>query len=327
MKNMYAGQTFVEIYRRMLKIRMVQQRIEKEYPKDEMKTPVHLCIGQEAIPVGVCINLKKDDYVFSNYRGHGHYLAKGGNLKALIAELYGRKTGCSRGRGGSMHLIDTSVGLMGSSSIVAGGIPIATGSALVFKLNKEKRVAVVFFGDGAVDEGVLSESINFSVLKKLPVIYVCENNFYAVCSPQKKRQSLDNIYKRFAGLGIPGFRADGNDITEVFKIAEKVINEARNGRGPALIEFRTYRWCGHSGGGTDVDLGYRSKEELNRWKRKCPIMNFEKLLINKGLLTLQEKKKIEKNIKKEIDEAFSFAKNSPLPDKGNLLKYLYQNEN
>ncbi len=317
------AKVLIELYRIMLRIRRLQLKIEDEYPKDEMKTPVHLCLGQEAIPAGICINLNKEDYVFSNYRGHGHYLAKGGDLKALISELYCRETGCSHGRGGSMHLIDTSVGLLGSSSIVAGGIPIATGCGLASLLQKDNRIAVVFFGDGAVDEGVLYESINFAVLKKLPVIYACENNFYAVCSPQRHRQPLDNIYRRFEGCGINSYKVDGNNVIDVYRIANKVISDARNKKGPSLIEFRTYRWRGHSGGESDIDLGYRSQEELDEWMKKCPVKNFESFLLNNHLITNEEIKSIEGVFDKEIDEAFLFAKNSPLADEKDLLKYLY----
>ncbi|UCB57840.1 MAG: thiamine pyrophosphate-dependent dehydrogenase E1 component subunit alpha [Candidatus Omnitrophota bacterium] len=314
----------IDLYKTMLRIRRVQLKIEAEYPKDEMKTPVHLCLGQEAIPAGVCAHLEKEDYVFSNYRGHGHYLAKGGNLKALIAELYGRTTGCSGSRGGSMHIIDTSAGFLGTSSIVAGSIPIATGAALGFLLEGRANVSCVFFGDGAVDEGVLYESINFAMLKKLPVIYICENNFYAVCSAQKNRQALDNIHQRFAGCGIPGYRADGNNVVEVWRTAKEAIENARNGGGPSLIEFRTYRWRGHSGGDNDVSLGYRTQEELDEWMNKCPLKNFEQFLRAENLITEEEIRDMEIAIDREIEEAFTFAQASPLPDEKDLLKHLYK---
>lgn len=313
------------LYRMMLRTRMVEEAIAKEYVHDEMKTPIHLCIGEEAISAGVCIHLKKDDYVVSNYRGHGHYLAKGGDLTALIAELYGKDTGCSGSRGGSMHLIDPSVGLIGSSAIVAGGIPIAAGIALSVVLKRAKQVAVVFFGDGAVDEGVLYESINFSVLKKLPVIYICENNFYAVCSSQNKRQPFDNIYCRFEGCGIPGYRVDGNNVLEVYDIAQKVIDQARKGKGPAFIECRTYRWTGHSGGESDVSLGYRTQEEYDEWLKKCPLDNFKKFLIKEKVISRKEIDFFKKDIDKEIEAAFMCAKNSPFPETKNIMKYLYKN--
>ena len=191
-----------ELYAIMLKIQKVQLKIAELYHEDEMKTPIHLYLGQEAVAAGVCANLNRDDYVFSNHRGHGHYIAKGGDIKAMVAELYNRATGCSRGRGGSMHLIDTAVGVLGSSSIVGGGIPIATGAALGSLLKKDNRVSVAFFGDAAVEEGVIYESINFAKLKNLPVVYVCENNFYAVCSHLSRRQAKDDIYRRFDGFSM-----------------------------------------------------------------------------------------------------------------------------
>ena len=220
---------------RMLLIRTVQLRIESLYHLDEMKTPVHLCIGQEAIAAGVCVALTQNDYVFSNHRGHGHYLAKGGDLRAMIAELYCRETGCSKGRGGSMHLVDLSVGLMGSSSIVAGGISLAVGAALCSSLKRESKVSVAFFGDGASDEGVLYESINFAVLRKLPVLFVCENNFYAVCSPMANRQKESTIFQRFAGLGLPSKLIDGTDVLAVYQAVEEFAKDARSGKGPAFI--------------------------------------------------------------------------------------------
>ena len=208
-------ETLRELYRMMVKIRRVELKIEELYPGDEMKTPVHLSLGQEAVAAGVCASLNENDSVLSNHRGHGHYLTKGGDLKAMIAELYCKQTGCTKGKGGSMHLIDTSVGLLGSSSIVGGCIPIATGVALGYVMQKEKRVSVAFFGDGAVDEGAFYESLNFAALKKLPVIFICENNFYAVGSHQRIRQLKDDIYRRAQCLSIPGYRVDGNNVIEV----------------------------------------------------------------------------------------------------------------
>jgi len=313
-----------ELYKVMFRIRWVEEKIGEEYPKDEMKTPIHLCIGQEAISAGFCINLNRDDYVLTTYRGHGHYLAKGGDLKSFIAELYGRETGCAGGRGGSMHLVDARVGLLGSSAIVGGVIPIATGIALASSLKGKDQVAVAFFGDGAVDEGVLYESINFAVLKKLPVIYACENNFYSVCSAQSKRQPLDNIYCRFAGSGIPGYRVDGNNVVEVYETAKRAIENARGGGGPSLIEFRTYRWKGHSGADSDVSLGYRTQEELDEWIKRDPISNFEKYLLKEKIISNKDIDSIKKVIEEETKEAFEFAKNSPWPDEKSITKHLYR---
>lgn len=316
----------IRLYKDMLRIRKVQLRIEEEYPKDEMKTPVHLCKGQEAIPAGICIHLNKEDYLLSNYRGHGHYLAKGGDLKSFIAELYGRETGCSRGRGGSMHLIDTSVGLLGSSSIVGGGIPIATGAALGSLLRGNKRLTVVFFGDGAVDEGVLYESINFAVLKKLPVVYVCENNLYAVCSHRQSRQPARDIHERFDGFGISRYKADGNNVIDVYRTGKKAIEDTRLGKGPSFIEFCTYRWCGHSGGGTDIDLGYRAQEELDAWMKRCPLKNFGIFLSDRRVISESDIAGFNQEFDRQIEEAFEFAKNSPFPDETELSKYLYSDD-
>lgn len=316
-------EVLTELYKIMLEIRKVELKIAEHYPEDEMRTPIHLCIGQEAIAAGVGANLNTSDYVFSNHRGHGHYIAKKGNLKTMIAELYNKETGCSAGRGGSMHLVDTSVGLLGSSSIVAGGIPIATGAALASVLRKDGRVAVAFFGDGAAEEGVLYESINFAVIKKLPVIFVCENNLYSVCSPLDRRQPGTDIYKRVEGFALPACSIDGNDAIEVYKVAGEAINEARQGGGPYFLECKTYRLTDHHDRKTGVETGYRTQEEWDEWAGKCPIKRLEGLLRAQILLTEQEFNAIESAIDEKIREAFDFAKAGPLPDKNELFKYLY----
>jgi len=311
-----------ELYIMMSKIQKVELKIAELYHEDEMKTPVHLCLGQEAIAAGVCLHLNADDYVFSTHRGHGHYIAKGGDIKAMIAELYNRETGCSRGRGGSMHLIDTSVGLLGTSSIVGGCIPIATGAALGSVLQKDNRVSVAFFGDAAVEEGVIYESINFAMLKKLPVVYVCENNFYSVCSPLSKRQAKDDIYRRLEGLSIPGYQVDGNNVIEVYHIAKKAIANARRGGGPSFIECRTYRLRDHHGPSSGVEVGYRTQEEVDEWAAKCPVRNFERFLIEQNIMTASKIEEFAAAIDREVEEAFKFAQASPLPDE--VLEYLYQ---
>jgi len=312
------------LYRMMLKIRKVELKINELYHEDEMRTPVHLCIGQEAVAAGVCAHLNTDDYVFSNHRGHGHYIAKGGDIKAMIAELYNRETGCSKGRGGSMHLVDTSVGLLGTSSIVGGCAPIATGAALGSVLQKKKHVSVAFFGDAAVEEGALYESINFAMLKKLPVVYVCENNLYSVFSHLSKRQSRDDIYRRFKGLSIPGYQVDGNNVIEVYHIARKAIDNARDGGGPSFIECRTYRLKDHHGTGSGVEVGYRTQQEVDQWAARCPIRNFESFLIEQNIITASEIEGFATAINREIEEAFEFAQASPLPDENKVAEYLYQ---
>jgi len=311
------------LYEMMLKIRLVELKIEELYPQDEMKTPVHLCVGQEAIPAGVCANLTKDDYVFSNHRGHGHYIAKGGDLKSMIAELYCRETGCSKGRGGSMHLIDTATGFMGSSSIVSGSVPIATGAALSSVMHKDKMVSIVFFGDAASEEGVLFESMNFAALKKLPVVYICENNFYSVCSHQSARQANCDISMRPKAYGIPSYQVDGSDVIKVYNASKKAIEDARSGKGPAFLECRAYRWRGHAGADDPQKDLYRKPEEWAKWINRDPVKDFENGLIRKKIITNKQVKTITEKISKDISEAFEFAKRSPLPDKNELEKYLF----
>lgn len=308
----------------MLRIRKVQLRIESLYHLDEMKTPVHLCIGQEAVAVGVCANLNKDDYINSNHRGHGHYLAKGGELKRMIAELYCRETGCSKGRGGSMHLVDVSVGHVGSSSIVGGCIPIGTGLALAIQMKRENRVSVVFFSDGAADEGVLYESINFAVLKRLPVVFIYENNQFSVCSRVSARQAGDVIFHSIPDDKMSTRMVDGNSVIEVYEAAKTAVTRARNGEGPSFIECKTYRMRGHAGVGPDANLEYRTKEELAYWESKCPVTTFHRWILSERVSDEKELARMEIEIDNEIDEAFRFAQESPLPEKGDLGLYLYK---
>ncbi len=315
----------IEMYKTMRLIRQIEQRINDEYKFDEIKTPIHLSIGQEAVSAGVCAHLRRDDYVFGTHRSHALYIAKGGNIKKMIAELYLRKTGCAQGRGGSMHLVDPDVGILGSSAIVGGNIPLGTGTALASKLQQNDRVTVVFFGDGAADEGTIHESLNFASLKKLSVVYVCENNYYAINSHQSARQAGDNIYKWARNYGMPGFRIDGNDITVVSRYARKAIARCRNGDGPTLLECLTYRWKGHIGTVDDVGEGYRPKEEYDYWVSKCPIKQFSELLKDKGILTDALIKSIDQEINDLVEEAFRFAQNSPKPSPDELLDFVYAN--
>ncbi|MDP6221629.1 MAG: thiamine pyrophosphate-dependent dehydrogenase E1 component subunit alpha, partial [Dehalococcoidales bacterium] len=274
-----------EFYRTMLWIQKVELKINELYHEDEMKTPVHLCLGQEAVAAGVCLNLNADDYVFTNHRGHGHYIAKGGNVKAMVAEFYNRETGCSRGRGGSMHLVDTAVGLLGSSSIVGGGIPIATGAALASVLRKDNRVSLAFFGDAAVEEGVIYESINFAMLKKLPVVYVCENNLYSVYTHIRERQPQRPLTAYAEAHGMPSMRVDGNDVLVVREAAQEMVDRARQNEGPSLIVADTYRWREHCGPSYDNDLGYRTMSEFKDWEHLCPVKKFREHLISLDFLS------------------------------------------
>jgi TPP-dependent pyruvate/acetoin dehydrogenase alpha subunit len=314
----------IRLFREMLRIRKVQVKIESLYPRDEMKTPVHLCIGQEAMAVGVCAQLTREDFISSNHRGHGHYLAKGGDLKRLIAELHCRETGCSKGRGGSMHLVDRSVGHLGSSSIVGGGIPIGTGLGLSVQMQGENRVSVVFFSDGAADEGVLYESVNFAVLKRLPVVYVYENNQFSVCSPVSARQAGENIFHSMAPHLMFTRKVDGNSVLEIYAAAKVAVDRARGGLGPSFIEGQTYRMRGHAGAGSDLHLGYRSAEELTAWESRCPVAFFRRHLLAESWTSEETLAEMERTIDEEIEEAFRFARGSPLPRGEDLLRYLYR---
>lgn len=307
----------------MLRIRMIEERIIDLYPEKEMRCPVHLSIGQEAIAVGVCQCLGKNDIVLSNHRSHGHYLAKGGDLKTMIAEIYGKATGCSRGRGGSMHLIDRSVNFHGASSIVGSTIPIAVGTAFGNVMQKKKALAVVFFGDAAIEEGVFHESVNFSSLKRLPVLFVCENNFYSVHSHISVRQPKREIYEIGKGHDITSYQDDGMDVLKVYKLAKKAIDEIERNGGPVFIELKTYRYREHCGPNYDFNLGFRTESEVKRWEKKCPIKKLEKQMLNDKIITKEEIENMKKKIGKEIDDAVIFAKNSPFPKKTDLLKYVY----
>lgn len=315
----------LRLFRRMLRIRRVQERIESEYMGDEMKTPVHLYIGQEAIASGVCAVLRDEDAVNSNHRGHGHYLAKGGDLKAMIAELFCRSTGCSKGFGGSMHLVDVAHGNMGTSAIVGGGIPIGTGQALAFQMRRLDRVSVVFFGDGAADEGTFYESVNFAMLKRLPVVYVMENNGWAVCSPTASRQCAENVFHRGAAPELLfTARIDGNDPELVRATAEKAVARARAGLGPSFIECATYRILGHAGCLQQDPKGYRDPAEVEAWRERCPVRTYRDKLLEGGLLDPSALDRMEAEIAAEIDAAFAFARTSPLPTADDLHTNLFR---
>lgn len=307
-------ETRLRLLRGMLRIRRVQERIHDRYLENNMHTPVHLCIGQEAIAVGVCEALRTEDVISSNHRGHGHYLAKGGNLGAMIAELHGRATGCSHGYGGSMHLVATEVGHLGSSSIVGGGIPLGTGHALAFRMRGEPRVSVVFLGDGASEEGVFYESCNFAVLKRLPVVYVLENNGWAVCSPTARRERGPNVFH--AGVSPEDLftrRGYGNDVEKVYLLAAEAVERARSGKGPAFLEFETYRMGGHAGCAAQDARGYRSPEEVAAWAKQCPLHTYAEELLRSGVISEARIAKWEEEIAEEIDAAFDAALAAPFP--------------
>ena len=291
----------------MLLLRRVEERIISEYPRREMKSPPHLYMGHEAVASGVCENLKKEDLVYPYYRSHGWYLAKGGDLNAMMAELHGRVNGCSRGWGGSMHLIELNAGVMGTSAIVAGTISHAAGAALSFQILGKKLVSVVSFGDGAVEEGVFHETLNFASLRKLPVIFICENNLYATNTHIRLRQGQTEVFRQAESYGMAGVRVDGNNVLAVHEAASKAIERARRGEGPTLIECLTYRYLEHCGINEDLHLGYRSEAELKEWHANDPLKRAE------SFVTSAEKSKMDAEIKSVIDAAFEYAKASPFP--------------
>jgi len=318
------AESLKRLFYEMLRIRMVEEKIAGLYPEQEMRCPVHLCIGQEAIAVGICANLSRHDYVLSNHRSHGHYLAKGGGLKVMMAELYGKVTGCSHGKGGSMHLVDLSVGFLGGTPIVGSTIPIAVGVALGSVMRGEERVTVIFFGEAATEEGVFHESINFAVLKRLPIVFVCENNLYSVCSPLSVRQPEGReIFKLAKGHDVESYQGDGNDVIGVYQLAEQAVRKARRGGGPTFLEFKTYRWREHCGPYYDNDLGYRTESEFQEWKRYCPVEMLKKRLLGDGIVCNQDIDSMVSRLKIEIEEAVVFAKESPFPEEQFLLEHIY----
>lgn len=302
---------------------MVEEKIAAIYPEQEMRCPVHLCIGQEAIPAGVCASLRKEDYIMSNHRSHGHYLAKGGDMKSMFAEIYGKSTGCSGGKGGSMHLVDLSANILGTTPIVAGIVPVAAGVAFGTILKKEKKVTVVFMGEAATEEGVFCETLNFASLKKLPIVFVCENNFFSVYSPLSVRQPAERDNVRIAeAYGIPGIKKDGNDVCVVYESAKKAVEYARK-KGSYYLEFKTYRWLEHCGPNYDFELGYRDKTEYTKWRKRCPVEMLENKLLKSKILQRKKIDDIKVMINSEIKEAIRFAKYSRFPPAADAVSGVY----
>lgn len=312
------------LFARMLRVRIVEETIAQRYHEQEMRCPVHLSIGQEAVAVGVCAVLETRDCILSTHRGHAHYLAKGGSLKAMIAEIYGKATGCAAGKGGSMHLLDLRVNMLGCTPIVGGSIPVAVGAAFAAWMLNDGRVTVVFFGEGATEEGVFFESLNFAALKRLPIVFVCENNLYSVYSPIEVRQPDDRDRVGLArALGVPGTRGDGNRVEAVFGAANAAIGRARRGEGPSYLEFDTYRWREHCGPNYDNDLGYRTVAEFDEWQRRCPITRYRRTLLQSEDLSESDIAAMETDLRREVEAAFDDAKRSPFPPSRDLLAGVY----
>ena len=322
MKKLYKN-----LFKKIYKIRSVENKISQIYKQQEIRCPVHLSIGQEAVAAGVCEALTKNDEIISTHRSHAHYLAKGGNLKSMIAELYGKETGCAKGLGGSMHLQDVSAGIVGSVPIVGSTIPIGVGMSFYsnYFLKNNKNIIVIFFGEGATEEGVFHECINFVSLHNLPILFVCENNFYSVYTRLKKRQSSKrNIKKIVESNGIESFSSLGNDVFKVYSLAKKCVKKIRKDKKPIFLEFKTYRWLEHCGPNWDNNLNYRPKGELTKWLKRCPLKKLkDKISTNSNKLKILSN--LEEQINNEITHAFNFAKTSQFPKKNILEKYIYSN--
>jgi TPP-dependent pyruvate/acetoin dehydrogenase alpha subunit len=311
----------------MLRIRLCEESLVDPILNGEIRCPVHLCTGQEAVAAGVCEALEQKDYIFGTHRSHGHYLAKGGSMEALIAEVYGKETGCARGRGGSMHLIDPDKGMLGAAPIVGGTISLALGSALASSIRNDDRVTVSFFGDGAVGEGVFYESLNFASLHKLPIIFVCENNLYSTHMPIRECRTHNNIHEIAKPFGINSSRVDGNNVLKVYEAARKTIGLCRNGGGPVFLECMTYRLHGHVGPDDNIQGSHtdiRPEKEIEKWKKKDPVKRLERFLMRNRLSDREALASMRLQVQKEVTDAHDFAKESHYPDKKGLKEYIFK---
>jgi pyruvate dehydrogenase E1 component alpha subunit len=305
---------------KMLEIRFFEEKVFELYAQNLVPGTIHLYLGEEAVAVGVCTALNKDDYITSTHRGHGHCIAKGADLNRTMAEILGKKTGYCKGKGGSMHIADFSIGMLGATAVVGAGIPIAVGAGLSAKLKKTDQVVACFFGEGASNQGTFHESINMASIWKLPVIFVCENNLYAMGTRQSTVMAIENVADRAVAYGIPGVVVDGNDVLAVYEATQRAVERARKGEGPTLIECKTYRHKGHS----RVDPAkYRPKEEVEEWLAKDPIKRFKEKLLQTNTLTEAEIQQIEKEVSAEIEEAVKFAMESPYPAPEEALEDVY----
>ena len=307
----------MRIYRALRLIRRSEEEIGRIYPTDKIKSPVHLSIGQEAVSVGVCDALRADDFVSPTYRCHAAYLAKGGDLKAMFAELYGKASGCARGRGGSMHMIGLGHNIIGASAVVGTTVPVALGYALALKREGRGRVIALFLGDGATEEGVFYESLNFASLHRLPALFVCENNFYAIHSPLSKRWATPRLCERVATYGIPAHLIRQSDVLEIRSKAAECLDAIRTGAGPAFLECHTYRWREHVGPGEDYDAGYRSRDELRPWQEKDAVAAVG------ATLDPVVRDRIDAEIEGEIAAAIESAEQAEWPDPRELHNYVY----
>lgn len=319
-------QFLLGMYEKMVRIRKFELKVEELHTQSILPGLKHLYIGEEAVAVGVTSCLRDDDYIGSTHRGHGHLIAKGGDMKLMMAELYGKKTGYCKGKGGSMHIADFNLGILGANGIVAANIPIVGGAALSIKMRGTNQVAVSFFGDGGANEGLFHEGANLASVWKLPAIFVCENNQYAISTSQLKATAIPDIAQRAKAYDIPGHLVDGMDVLAVYNAAKKAVKRAREGEGPSLIECKTYRFRGHYVGEGSRTFTYRSKTDLKKWQERCPITRFGDILLREGFLTDDVIDDINRKIDEKIDEAVRFADESPYPAPENALEDLFVEE-
>lgn len=309
------------MYETMVRIRKSEEEASKHFAQGKIPGFVHLYIGEEAVAVGAMANLREDDVITSTHRGHGHFIAKGGSLKEMWAELYGKKTGVCKGKGGSMHIADLRKGELGANGIVGGGIPHAVGAGLAFKLSKSDRVAVAFFGDGASNQQNFHEGLNLASIWRLPVVFICENNLYQISLHYSKQQAIRSVAERGSAYGVPGVEVDGQDVLAVYEVVKEAVERARKGEGPTLIEAKTYRYMGHFEGDPQV---YRKREEVEWWrKNKDPIELFKKKLLDMGITKEEELKAIDAKVEEEVKEAVKFAEESPYPEPGELYEDVF----
>ena len=314
------------MYRNMLRIRRFEERLAEESARGNIPGLLHLYVGEEAVAVGACSALRKDDYITSTHRGHGHCIAKGGDLRKMMAELFAKETGYCKGRGGSMHIAAPDIGIVGCSAIAGAGIPIAAGVGLSSKLRKTDQVCVSFFGDGASNTGAFHEGMNLAALWQLPVVYVLENNLYAISTPALKSSKLKNISDRAAAYGMPAAVADGMDVLSVYEAVWQAVERARRGEGPTLVECKTYRFRGHHEGDPKRGETYRTKQEMDEWEKRDCILRLGEKLIKERKSTQAELDAINQEVMKEIDDAVAFAKESPSPKPEDVMTYLFVSE-
>lgn len=312
---------YLQLYQRMLEIRIFEERAAELYLKGELPGFLHSSIGQEAVPVGVCAALKPSDYIISTHRGHGDIIAKGADLKKMFAELYGKRTGYCKGKGGSMHIADLNLGILGAVGVVGSCIPIANGAALAFQIKKTDQIVVCFFGDGASNTGQFHEALNMASTWNLPVVFVCQNNCVALSTPQCVHQKIKDVSVRAKAYDIPGVTIDGMDVLAVKEVAQAAVARARKGEGPSLVECKTYRYLGHFVGDPGTD--YRTKEEVEAWKKKDAIDGFRNYLVQKNLATGQAVADVERAVREAVEEAIRYGRESADPKPEEALEDVY----